>query len=91
VRRRGLRDVVVGVRPEGLVLAGDRTGMPATVALVESLGHERHLLCRLDGGELLTVRLAADAPAPADGAAVQLAVKPGQLHLFDPATTERLG
>ncbi|HEX4979617.1 MAG TPA: sn-glycerol-3-phosphate ABC transporter ATP-binding protein UgpC [Acidimicrobiales bacterium] len=89
VRAGGVRDVMVGVRPEGLELG---TGpVPATVTLVESLGHERHVLCRLPGGEPVIVRLAADEPAPADGDAVRLAVKPGQLHLFDPSTTERLG
>src|SRR5439155_4035948 len=50
-------NVVVGVRPEHLVLAD--TGVPAHVRLVESLGHERHVLCALAGGEAVIVRIAA--------------------------------
>jgi ABC-type sugar transport system ATPase subunit len=40
--------VVVGVRPEELRVAAE--GLAAKVRVVESLGHERHLLCELDGG-----------------------------------------
>jgi multiple sugar transport system ATP-binding protein len=84
-------DVVVGVRPEGLDLTTDGP-IPATVTLVESLGHERHVLCRLEGTEeLVIVRLAAEEAAPGDLEHVRLAVQRGGLHLFDATSGSRLG
>ncbi len=41
--------MVFGVRPEHLRLASEGL-LPATVTVVESLGHERHVICRLDDG-----------------------------------------
>jgi multiple sugar transport system ATP-binding protein len=55
-RRRGLIDVLVGVRPEALRVSADGT-LEAVVSVVESFGPEQHLACRLPGGQLLTVRL----------------------------------
>ena len=63
-----------------------------TVTLVESLGHERHVLCRLDGSDdLVIVRLAAEEAAPRDLEHVRLTARPGGLHLFDATTGARLG
>ena len=82
-------DVVVGVRPEALDVSADGP-IPATVTLVESLGHERHVLCRLEGsGELVIVRLAAEETAPRDLEHVRLSVQPGGLHLFDATSGSR--
>jgi len=86
----GRRDVLVGVRPEHLVVASDG-GVPATVSVVESLGHERHVACRLGDGTLVIVRQEVDVPAPAAGDAVHLHAAPGHVHVFDPATGERVG
>ena len=52
----------VGVRPEHLLLAADGF-VPATVTVVESLGHERNIACRLDDGTLVITRQDIDAPA----------------------------
>ena len=59
-RNADIDDVVVGVRPEHLVL-GARRRVPATVvSVVESLGHERHIVCRLDDGTMVITRQPAD-------------------------------
>jgi multiple sugar transport system ATP-binding protein len=88
--------VVLGVRPEHLVPdggdQGDQEGgdaLTATVSAVEWLGHEQHVVCAA-AGERLMVRLAAESPPVPIGATIRLRVRPGQAHLFDPATTERL-
>jgi multiple sugar transport system ATP-binding protein len=81
-------NVVVGVRPEHLVLAAE--GLPAHVRLVESLGHERHLLCALAGGEQVIVRMPSSADSPTEGDAVHLSAEPRHLHLFDAVTGARV-
>ncbi|MGZ7000287.1 MAG: ABC transporter ATP-binding protein, partial [Acidimicrobiia bacterium] len=40
--------VIVGVRPEHLRLSDDPGAVAAVVAVVESLGHEHHVVCRLE-------------------------------------------
>jgi ABC-type sugar transport system ATPase subunit len=80
--------VVVGVRPEHLVRAGDGP-LAASVLTVEWLGHERHLICDL-AGERIVVREPSEGSAPDVGDTVRLHAEPTHLHLFDPTTTERL-
>src|SRR3546814_1876690 len=44
------RSLVIGMRPEDLRIASpEATGIPATVRVVESLGHEVLVLCRVEG------------------------------------------
>jgi multiple sugar transport system ATP-binding protein len=81
--------IVVGVRPEHLSFGG--TGIPATVTVLESLGHERHVICRLTDGQMVIVRIAADESAPRVGDEVALGTDVPYLHLFDAQTTVRLG
>ncbi|MDQ1375396.1 MAG: sn-glycerol 3-phosphate transport system ATP-binding protein, partial [Actinomycetota bacterium] len=84
----GSSEVVVGVRPEHLQLGS--TGIDALVRVVESLGHERHIVCTLSGGDQVIVRTAAGADAPAEGAAVHLHADRAHLHLFDARTGDRI-
>jgi multiple sugar transport system ATP-binding protein len=84
----GVHEVVLGVRPEHLRV--DSIGIPATVTVVESLGHEQHVVCRLDDGQMMIARVPSDRAVPAEGAAVHLGADDGTLHLFDPATTRRI-
>ncbi|MGQ0825852.1 MAG: ABC transporter ATP-binding protein [Actinomycetota bacterium] len=84
------RDLVVGMRPEHLGFGGDGL-VPATVSAVESLGHERHVACRLREGSLVIARQSAHESAPPAGDEVRLVVAPGQLHLFDSASGARVG
>ncbi len=88
-RLAGLGDqVVVGARPEDTSLAP--AGIPATAAVVESLGHERLVTCDLGDGERSVVRVDAHLPYPQPGEAVHLALDPASIALFDPATGGRL-
>jgi multiple sugar transport system ATP-binding protein len=89
VAAAGVTDVVVGVRPEHLVLATDGV-LPATVSVVESLGHERHVICRLEDGQMVIVRQPAADPAPGEGSMVRLATDPRHLHVFDTHTEQRV-
>jgi len=86
--RNGTGEVVVGVRPEHLGVASD--GLPAKLRVVESLGHERHLLCELEDGRDVIVRTSSATSVPAEGSTVHLDADPAALHLFDPATRGRL-
>jgi ABC-type sugar transport system ATPase subunit len=83
----GSAEVHVGVRPEHLSIGN--TGIPAHVRVLESLGHERHVVCALGGGERVIVRLPADGPAPTVGEAVHLTALPAHVHVFDVATGAR--
>ncbi len=87
LRRLSLTSVLVGVRPEDLRIEahGD---VAATVSLVESMGRAHHVTCRLDDGRLISVQ-GAMARAPEVGDRVALTVQ-GPLHLFDPATEQRV-
>jgi multiple sugar transport system ATP-binding protein len=91
VHAAGCQAVVLGVRPEHLEIGAtddEAAGpLPATVAVVESLGHERHVICRLDDGQMVIVRIQSDEAVPGAGSTVRLSTEPGQLHVFD-ATTE---
>ena len=89
VRAAGLPTVVVGVRPEDLLLDAAGT-VTATVAVIESLGHERHVVCRLADGTLWTALVSAGGPCPAVAETVRLRARPDALHLFDPLTGSRL-
>jgi multiple sugar transport system ATP-binding protein len=91
LRDRQSDQVVVGVRPEHAQLAGDGDGsLDATVALVEVLGHEQHVICRLADDALVVVRQPdADVP-PATGSAVHIRVPSARVHLFDPVTGQRI-
>jgi ABC-type sugar transport system ATPase subunit len=85
----GLEEVVVGVRPEHLEFA-EGGPVEMTVSVVESLGHERHVICRLDDGSLVIVRQEASEAPPVEGVRVGVTTDPEQLHLFDPATEQRV-
>jgi multiple sugar transport system ATP-binding protein len=82
------RDLALGVRPEHLVPATEASGLAPSVEMVEALGNETLVNLRL-GPHPLVARMAPHA-APAPGAAMPLALAPGQWHAFDAASGERL-
>ena len=84
-----LEAVVLGVRPEHLEFEAGGA-LPATVTVIESLGHERHVICRLDDSQMVIVRQASDQLAPGEGSMVRLATEPQHLHVFDAATEQRV-
>ncbi|GMU77913.1 MAG: sugar ABC transporter ATP-binding protein [Acidimicrobiia bacterium] len=91
VTARSLHEVVIGVRPEHLVIGprGD-AALPATVELVEHLGHEQLVMGRLADGQLVTIRQASHERAPAVHTTIHLTARPEHLHVFDAATGERV-
>jgi multiple sugar transport system ATP-binding protein len=89
VTASALQEVVIGVRPEALRFdAVD--GIPVMVSVVESLGHERHVVCRLEDQQLVIVRQDAHDVAPAEGSSAFLVADPHALHVFDPASGARV-
>ncbi len=83
VTMRGLGEVVIGVRPEDIRFDGSE-GITARVTVVESLGHERHVVCRLLDNQLVIVRQNSHDRAPAVGETAYLVAEPAALHVFDP-------
>jgi sn-glycerol 3-phosphate transport system ATP-binding protein len=66
------------VRPDGLRL---------TIDLVDPLGSETVLIGRLDGGELVSIKVHGAAPP---GDTLHVAIPPAMIHVFDAATGLRL-
>jgi multiple sugar transport system ATP-binding protein len=84
--------VVLGLRPESLRI--DPLGpLRAGVTIVELLGAETHVICTTPDGSRLIVRQPPQAAKPAPGDQVGIAIDPdpAALHLFDAASTQRLG
>jgi multiple sugar transport system ATP-binding protein len=84
--------IVVGVRPEGLVVAGEgEGGIVATIDVVEELGSDSYVYCHaeLPNTVQLVVRHEGLTGLHA-GERVVLAPIPGSAHLFDAATGSRL-
>ena len=90
VEASGLQEVVIGVRPEDLRF-DTADGIPALVSVVESLGHERHVICRLADQQLVIVRQDAHEAAPPEGSSTFLVADPHALHVFDPESGARVG
>jgi ABC-type sugar transport system ATPase subunit len=83
--------IVIGVRPEHLVITpeGGDTGVAGRITAIEWLGHERHVICDVNGTSVVARQPTAGAgPTPGDN--VRLSVDPADVHLFDPDTTERI-
>jgi len=82
--------VTVGVRPEHLRDA--RAGEPsfdAGLRVVESLGHERLLVCDSGDGDPVIVRRSAEVAVPEHGTTLHLTADAANVHVFDVATGER--
>jgi len=79
--------IILGVRPEHLQIGAGQ--VRATVTAIEWLGHERHVICDL-AGETVVVREATGFGTAAVGDIIAVGAAPGDVHLFDPSTTQRL-
>ena len=80
------RELILGIRPEHMRLGGSNLSME--VETVEMLGAE-HLIHGTIAGHDTIVRTGPhDNPAP--GSMLQLGLKAGAAHWFDPATTQRI-
>jgi len=90
-RAGGLREVVLGLRPEALELAEE--GVAAEVEVVEELGADAYAFCVADLPAVGATRLVARAGArrpPARGDRVHLRAIEGEAHAFHPETGARL-
>ncbi len=83
----GPGDALVGVRPEHVGI-DQHAALRARVTLVEHLGHETLVHCRV-GETPVAVRLDASEPAPAVGDDVGLDLPARHRHHFDPVTGRR--
>ena len=84
---------MLGMRPEHLHIGppDGSLGIPATVRVVESLGHERLVLCRVAGADGdIVVRTSGECAPPRSGEGIRLKCAPTDLHLFDPISTARI-
>jgi ABC-type sugar transport system ATPase subunit len=90
VRASGAASVAAGVRPEHVLLRADGP-ICASVAVVEALGYENHVVCRLEDGQQVIIRLPAETPVPRESEKVRLGAEPDRLHLFDATTGARIG
>jgi sn-glycerol 3-phosphate transport system ATP-binding protein len=79
--------LLLGVRPEHAEVGS--AGWALTVDVVEMLGAERLIYCKL-GDSLFTVRQEATHTAPAVGQTIQVQVQAHHLHWFDPQTRARI-
>ena len=79
--------VTVGIRPEHLRLGGSL--LHGTVANVEMLGHERHVLVHV-GDAVWTVRDTTDEASVAAGDHVGLDVDLARIHLFSASDGQRI-
>jgi multiple sugar transport system ATP-binding protein len=89
---RGLREVMVGLRPESLEIDGSE-GIGAEVEVVEELGADAYAFCnaRVGGAETKLIARTDWRQPPAPGTRVRLRARTGEAHVFDPSSGERLG
>jgi multiple sugar transport system ATP-binding protein len=87
------REIVVGIRPEDLRLASDApasyaTRLQAIVDVVEPLGSETYVVLTI-AGQTLTARFPPRVTV-ASGDAVEVALTPSHLHVFDAQSGENV-
>jgi multiple sugar transport system ATP-binding protein len=82
------RDLLIGFRPEDLVLNGngraDDVHIPAQIDVVEYLGHEELIHAQAEGHEI--VALVPSEQKVQAGQEVKFAIQSDKLHVFDPET-----
>jgi multiple sugar transport system ATP-binding protein len=80
------RDLLIGFRPEDLVLNGqtgsDAVRLPARIDVVEYLGHEELIHAQAEGHEI--VALVPSDKKVQTGDNVEFAIHVDKLHVFDP-------
>jgi multiple sugar transport system ATP-binding protein len=96
--RKAEGEVVIGVRPEGMLPSPEGDGMAVTVDVIEDLGSRRYCADDFrtvdaeaggDGPAVLTARVPGDS-AIGVGERIMLRPHHGQVHVFSPTTGERL-
>jgi multiple sugar transport system ATP-binding protein len=82
--KRNGREVLVGIRPEHLSLAGD--GLEAEVVVVEPTGADTHVFCKVRGVAVTAVVRERHEFHPGE----RVRLKAQQTYLFDPSSGARL-
>lgn len=97
IQGAGAGAIQIGVRPEDLRLAGldeqlDRSvlSLPAQVRLIEALGHERHVICGIEDGTSVVLRVQSGDHCPSENEAIRLVADSHSLHFFSSADGKRL-
>jgi multiple sugar transport system ATP-binding protein len=86
----GLRELVIGIRPEHLHLSNGTGDLGGEVMLVEELGADALLHVRLAGGGDPVVARAEGRQPPVPGQKVTFHVRPDDVFAFHPQTGARL-
>ena len=84
------QDVVLGIRPEGLLIVGEEApfDFKAVVEVVEVLGVEQLVTARLEGQEF-TAKIDAQIPVKI-GDCVHFAINKNKIHIFDKETQRNI-
>src|SRR4051794_1403029 len=87
--------VVLGFRPEAIDVGANGSGLRVVTELVEELGADAYLFTSLPGHERVSevgdvVARIDPRRVPAKGEAVSITIRADELHVFSPATGERL-
>jgi ABC-type sugar transport system ATPase subunit len=86
----GLKEIVLGIRPEHMHLADGTGPLAGEVMLVEELGADALLHVRLAEDHNLVVARTEGRKPPAPGQQVTFAVQPDDIFAFHPETGARL-
>jgi ABC-type sugar transport system ATPase subunit len=84
--RLGRREVILGIRPSAVRIAG--AGLPASVTMCEALGED--VFVDLTVGERLVRAKLREGARPAEGSRVHIDLQKDALHVFDGSTGMRL-
>jgi multiple sugar transport system ATP-binding protein len=85
-------DVAIGCRPESVDLLGAGEGLAARIDLVEELGADTYLYGALEAAPDARITVRVDSRlAPATGSTVHVGVAADAVHVFDPASGDRVG
>ena len=93
LQAKGHQEIVMGVRPEDLVVGSSEQSFPITVSIVETLGVDAyvHGEVRLPDGTAKNVIARTDGRMPPRmGETLEIQPASQHVHLFDATTTERL-
>jgi ABC-type sugar transport system ATPase subunit len=88
--RAGLKEIVLGIRPEHMHLADGTGQLAGDVMLVEELGADALLHVRLAEDHNLVVARTEGRKPPAPGQQVTFGVQPDDILAFHPETGARL-
>jgi multiple sugar transport system ATP-binding protein len=93
-RTGGLKQIIVGIRPESFTVGDSSAALRMKVDLVEELGADAYVYGTLSGDEpgekRFIVRFDGRVP-PRTGDTIAIAARTAELHAFEPDSGERIG